>query len=328
MSENENSNGSSLEDQQVKAGRELKRLREEKGLTLKDISTATKINSSSLEALEEARMDELPAKSFTRGFIRAYAQYLKVDPKPIIESFGLDDPFITSLGKKESNNSESKTEDTEEKEEPVAPSKRISGPKADMFGKKPILIASIIVLILLIIGVKNVVDKYAQETVLPDSVKTESGSVVLDNSSESEESTETTNSDDSNSGESLTEEVSEPEITKAPEPTATPDPTTPPEPTEAPIKEEVKPTEAPKAPPKTQQMSILVEALDKVELEVQIEGESNKDIVLEPGSVYEIKTDKKVSLEISDGGLVNLIFNGRDRGIAGDLGQPAKVNFP
>jgi cytoskeletal protein RodZ len=57
----------------------LKQRRLQRGLTLGDLSRATKIKEHSLELLEEARFDALPAPVFARGFVLAYARQVGLD---------------------------------------------------------------------------------------------------------------------------------------------------------------------------------------------------------------------------------------------------------
>lgn len=60
-------------------GAELKQQREMRGISLKEIADATKIGKRFLEAIEQDDWKTLPAPVFTRGFVRAYAQYVGVD---------------------------------------------------------------------------------------------------------------------------------------------------------------------------------------------------------------------------------------------------------
>src|SRR5437763_1058522 len=57
-------------------GEELRREREIRGISLKEISDATKISKRFLEAIERNDHRTLPAPVFTRGFVREYARYL------------------------------------------------------------------------------------------------------------------------------------------------------------------------------------------------------------------------------------------------------------
>jgi cytoskeletal protein RodZ len=71
-------------------GETLVALRRERGKTLADVESATKIMGRMLSALENGRFDELPATVYVRGYIQNYAQYLGVDPAPLLEEYARD----------------------------------------------------------------------------------------------------------------------------------------------------------------------------------------------------------------------------------------------
>ena len=58
----------------------LRELRVKRGLSLEDLSRATRVARPYLEALEHDAFTSLPAPVFTRGFIRAYCQAVGVAP--------------------------------------------------------------------------------------------------------------------------------------------------------------------------------------------------------------------------------------------------------
>jgi cytoskeletal protein RodZ len=68
-------------------GDRLKKEREQRKLTLEDISQATKINLRSLRALEQEDFAHLPGGVFNRGFIRAYARHLGADEESLIAAY-------------------------------------------------------------------------------------------------------------------------------------------------------------------------------------------------------------------------------------------------
>jgi len=59
-------------------GSYLKRRREDLGLTLKFISTKTRIRSTYLDSIEEERLKDLPAPVYLRGFLIEFAKALDV----------------------------------------------------------------------------------------------------------------------------------------------------------------------------------------------------------------------------------------------------------
>ncbi len=70
-------------------GENLRREREMRGVTLEEISVATKISVRFLQAIEREDFSVLPGGIFTRSFIRAYAKYLGLDEERILPEYQL-----------------------------------------------------------------------------------------------------------------------------------------------------------------------------------------------------------------------------------------------
>jgi cytoskeletal protein RodZ len=68
-------------------GEELRREREIRGISLKEIADATKISKRFLEAIERNDHKTLPAPVFTRGFVREYARYLGLSADDIVNRY-------------------------------------------------------------------------------------------------------------------------------------------------------------------------------------------------------------------------------------------------
>ena len=68
-------------------GEELRREREIRGISLKEIADATKISKRFLEAIERNDHKTLPAPVFTRGFVREYARYLGLSADEIVNRY-------------------------------------------------------------------------------------------------------------------------------------------------------------------------------------------------------------------------------------------------
>jgi cytoskeletal protein RodZ len=62
-------------------GEFLRRERELRHISLDDVAERTKISRRYLAAIEEGHYDRLPGEAFIRGFIRAYAQSIGLDPE-------------------------------------------------------------------------------------------------------------------------------------------------------------------------------------------------------------------------------------------------------
>lgn len=65
----------------------LKKSREARGLSIADVARATKIKESSLALLEEARLSELPAVVFVRGYVVAYCRLVGADETEVLRSY-------------------------------------------------------------------------------------------------------------------------------------------------------------------------------------------------------------------------------------------------
>src|SRR6266478_147140 len=68
-------------------GEELRREREIRGISLKEIADATKISKRFLEAIELNDHKTLPAPVFTRGFVREYARYLGLNSDEMVNRY-------------------------------------------------------------------------------------------------------------------------------------------------------------------------------------------------------------------------------------------------
>jgi cytoskeleton protein RodZ len=73
-------------------GDRLKKQREQRNISLDDISLSTKIGTRMLRALEEEKFEQLPGGIFNKGFVRAYARHVGLDEEQTISD------YITALG--------------------------------------------------------------------------------------------------------------------------------------------------------------------------------------------------------------------------------------
>lgn len=68
-------------------GERLKQVREKKGVSLEEISFATKIGTRMLRAIEDEHFEQLPGGIFNKGFVRAYARQLGLDENETVASY-------------------------------------------------------------------------------------------------------------------------------------------------------------------------------------------------------------------------------------------------
>src|SRR5262245_21973194 len=60
-------------------GEALRLVREFKGLSQDDVAEATRVRRAYLAAIETMRLEALPSRPFTIGYVRAYAEALGLD---------------------------------------------------------------------------------------------------------------------------------------------------------------------------------------------------------------------------------------------------------
>ena len=68
-------------------GVRLRRNRLFRGYEIDDISSVTKVNGTHLRNIEDENFGELPADVYVRGFVKAYAQTIGLDPKVVVPSY-------------------------------------------------------------------------------------------------------------------------------------------------------------------------------------------------------------------------------------------------
>lgn len=400
-----------------KTGDFLRKAREEKGLSIHEIGLSLKINPKILKQIEDGDKDNLPAKTFLRGFVQSYALFLKLDPNEVLrifsEEMGTTKPHQISLtaGPQIRGNSL-------EVEEPESrDTKGIKKTTGQNFTKEKFEFKNIgigiVVLILLIslIAVRKVVEKYQKEaevdvakteetlktnnkielpqtpppvtlappttevksvnaeTTLPADAKMPQPSLPLPPAPAPAASVGPTtatsprpiNSPPPQTPNALSTNPTDPtgpntaspahnsgipnKPAQAPPPVASTStatapavkpPTTPPVATNTngpvvqPIPTAATPVKEPAAPPppsKPKNIELVIEAFETVEIEmIQASGKVER-IKMSPSQIQSFKTVSGVKLNISNGGAVNLIVNGKDLGVPGDLGKPKRVSF-
>jgi len=72
-------------------GEKLKAAREDRGIALSDVSAATNVGLHLLEALEANEFERLPGGPFNKGFVRAYARHIGIDPEEAVGAYAREE---------------------------------------------------------------------------------------------------------------------------------------------------------------------------------------------------------------------------------------------
>jgi cytoskeleton protein RodZ len=78
-------------------GATFKHARESRKLSLSQVAEATRISCRHLQNIEEGRYGDLPGGMYNRAFIRAYSEFLGLDPQPLVSRY---DTEVTPLTEK------------------------------------------------------------------------------------------------------------------------------------------------------------------------------------------------------------------------------------
>ncbi len=357
----------------TKLGELLKAEREKKGLSLHEIGMNLKISPKILKAIEEGNPNDLPAKTFVRGFIKSYAQYLRLDTKMILDMF--QEEYGTTRPEEPQKAQATPGGATASADQPAVASS--AGPKFERSLKRPddaalpvsnnnriytILIA--IFLLTLIAFVAKMMDKYQKESRISNettssgettTTTTTSTTLPANESEAAGMSTSISSTTTTIAGATTTSTLA---ATAAPTTTLKPTTTTTTSTTTTTLKAvpvttttlrpvattttsttttTMKPAAATTTTSSTTTTTlakagsteVIVEALNKVKIRFTLNaGQKWDTIELNPDQVHTFRTKTNMELEISDGGAVNLIVNGRDRGVPGTIGRPIKLTYP
>lgn len=379
-----------------KTGTLLRKVREEKGLSLHEIGLSLKINPKILKQIEDGEQNNLPAKTFLRGFVQSYSIFLKLDPDEVLrifsEEMGSTKPkrIPISPGGDSKNNYLPASTPSSDSEDKNAGNTRTTALEKKEFELKNFGIGILVIFLLLsLIGIRKIVEKYQKELEV-DTPKIESEEVAnsppetdanpnpipisINNATLPKENTIPNQPTTTTSPPAMA--VSPPNSPTPPVPSPTPIPAatvtapaikatapaspavalTPQAPTkpipsahsssppttapassvsQAPSKPTPPPLVSTTPPPaagtaeikKPTNVDVFIEALDNVDVEVILSSGKAEVFKLLPSQTQRIKTSTGVKINFSNGGAINLMVNGKDLGIPGDLGKPKRVSF-
>jgi cytoskeletal protein RodZ len=335
--ENNNKLDSGVDNNLSAVGAYLKKNREDRGVSLEEIASATKINRSILHYLENDRFDKLPSAVFVRGFIRSYLKYLDVDPKQAILFYELitrgaekkegDPKDIADEGPTVSKTSLSKKIWT-----------RISKPR---FIFPVAIILSILVFFSLYYarvlfkaetkGKDSIVKIFAPQLIKPDVYprgislpelkpgdtvsNTVNGPAPLDDTVqntgtkniENVEKLEASKNTGKDTGKNINRELDTELNTEI---------------------STVKNTDASLTKTVNKEQVLTIKATRDVWIKAQIDEEPVFDFLLKENEVHGLKAKGQVKLLLGNAGSMNIIYNGKDMGSLGPDGQVKSIVFP
>lgn len=272
---------------------DLKKIREDIGLSLEDLFQRTRVRAAYLQAIENKEFDLLPVPVYSKNFIKIYASALGIDSEPLIKEY---DEYLNSR-------KEIPVATEEEEEEKFSLTK--------MIGKKTYLvIAFILIAVIVAHWLISKMNESSLEVTNPVGIKTNS---IQENKIQASNVT-------LNQQAPAAPDVSQTQDVK--QPVA--------EQKTVEIKEQKESIAAPaKVPPQVVNMPsssdkdalpLTIKATQETWLRVKADGSPSFEVLLKAGDKFERKA-KSFEIDVGNAGGVNVNFNGRDMGNLGKAGQ-------
>jgi cytoskeleton protein RodZ len=273
-------------------GKYLKRERELRNISLKEISTATKIRENILKAIEEDRHDLLPTSVFVKGFLVAYVKQVGLDPSDVVLRYESDIKEFHGY---------------EEKTSPAQQKKRWD--KRFLLGA---IIATVAIGIILFNLGRAPIEReeptplrveeapVVQEKTLPPPVVPEQDKVTHPGE-------ETIVVKKIPRGEKTVVVREAPPAETRPEPLP-----------ETPI------TEMMSEPKKMDRgdLTLQIQAIEETWIAFQVDSHPPRERTLRVGETFPLRANDQIKLKIGNAGGVNVTFNGKD---LGSLGNPGRI---
>jgi cytoskeleton protein RodZ len=289
---------------------DLKAIREEKGLSLKEISTQTRISVSVLDAIEKGKYHLLPEPVYTRGFIRTYAQLLEINSEDVLSSYNA---YIDEL---------------EQSQQQVEKERRAEKSRT-RYTLAGVFIAVLLIMFIIFImssGFEEHAPSPAPPPPTAEAVK-EIPPVPLVTTAKDEKAT-TVEDTAQEAGEDTTapalhvEEQPSAPMTSAAEAEITP-------PSEKPRQGVPPATESEGAAQKREKPYVLeIEASELTWLNIIADFEPKEEILMKPGEKITRKASEKFILYIGNAGGINVSFQGTPLGPLGEHGKVIRLVLP
>ncbi len=301
-----------------RTGEILKNAREKKGLSINEVALALKISSKILKAIEDGDPSQLPPKTFLRGFVQSYSNYLRLNANEVLRVFQAEMGTTKPSPLIQMPEQDATLESFEKKKSEPATKRGATPAQEKSYNKltktnnnsKTITFTLLgLILVGLIVFTKKMIDKYQKESAIADvevaaPIATPPQEVAADLTHPSPSPTATVTA------------MSTPLVTPTPEPTPI-----------ATVAETPAPSPSPTATPMSKPLEVIIEALDNVDIDYITKDGQIERIHLNAEQVHTFKSKSGIKLNISNGGAVDVIVNGKDLGIPGNLGKPVKLSF-
>lgn len=307
-------------------GELLKAERLKKNLTVQDIAFALKLSPKIITSIEAGEIENLPAKTFIRGFVKSYAQFLKIDTDQVMRQFqeemGSTHPMpktpITSQATDAPIKASSISEQPKKAAAATSEQTKVLNPSKN--NRTLVYIGIAVVLVIAIVGVNRFLDRYQKEKMIdPQDI---SRVKPLD---PNQSQVATTTPEALNSSEQLaaTSSGSSAAVLKPSQPLQSPvsGTTTPQQTSTTEIDDGFEPSSG-------KPIEIIIEARKDTEIMYARGNTKNfSKLKLVAKQIQVIRSTSGLHLKSEDGGSFHVVVNGIDKGAAGPGNKPVRLSF-
>lgn len=274
-------------------GEILKNTREAKGISLEEVSEATKIRRKYLEAIEREEFQSLPGEVYARGFVTAYLKYLNIKERPDVVEIMQQKPKLPPQEPAHVEDEKEKERQTRVSRKASQERKRRQMPPAS-FEEKPLskkssmIILLSVVAIILLLALQWVYSK-SQQALLPPDDQVQQG--------EQQQAQQ--------DGDGQPQDDNQPQEPVTPEPAA-------------PVYEGLE--------MHLEIMDVNAGTTDQCWMQMIVDGQKT-EVTMSQGQTQDLKATDSIQLNLGNAGVVKVTVNGQDLGVLGKQGQVVKREF-
>ena len=294
-------------------GQRLSEARTSRGISLEQAEEETRIRLKYLAAMETGDFDALPNIVVARGFLRNYAQYLGLDPQPLLDMVDsvYPNPVTQPLQRAVTDSGPHVLE--------MDLGRQSGGRVGTLLGLLGILLlVAVAVLWLNQSGKIQLPGSFSRPAATPPSAQGQGIIVTPEPTSLPPSPTPVQAAAIATPTPTIPAAIVP---TRAPTATATPTPASTPTlvPTSTPTRG-MTPTATPVASGNTDQVTVQAQVVDRAWMRVRVDGETVLEGLIDPGKEF-TWTGKVVEVRTGNAGGVRLVVNGQDLGLLGQTGD-------
>lgn len=304
-------------------------------LSQQDIAFALKLSPRTINAIEEGDVEVLPAKTFIRGFVKSYAEMLKLDSALVLSQFheemGTTRP-VAPVTKNltvttEAEPSKVKAKVTSHAQE-AAPKNEIASVtpnlKSNLNKTTLKLVALITFAVIVLGGINEIINKYQREV---SKVPPENPKLTVESLTQEAHATKEIAANSAAPGQATGAVDSAPTTTTTDGPINQASPST--------IVAQQKPVENALAENKepeilvsTKSVELVIEATKDTIISYSVGNENNyKTLSLKKNTFQIIKSKNGLHLNADEGNSISITVNGINKGLASSDAKPVKLSF-